>query len=122
MERINDRQEKAIAALLTSPTRKAAAKKAGISERAMYNYMQDADFVERYQAECDLLVSDAARQAQQAVNRALETLEEVMNDRTAQPYARISASRSILEYSLKLAERCEKVRKEREVEPWEIIK
>lgn len=88
----------------------------------MYNYMQDADFVERYQAECDLLVSDAARQAQQAVNRALKTLEEVMNDRTAQPYARISASRSILEYSLKLAERCEKVRKEREVEPWEIIK
>lgn len=83
---------------------------AGIGERTLYGYTQDPEFMERYQAECESLVVDAARQAQQTIAEALDTLKAVMKDKNAQPYARISASRSILEYALKLQERCDSQR------------
>ena len=81
---------------------------ARISERTLYGYTQDPEFMERYRAECESLVVDAARQAQQTIAEALDTLKAVMKDKTAQSYARISAARSILEYSLK--ERCDSQR------------
>lgn len=59
-----------MAALLACPTRKAAAKMARISERTLYGYTQDPEFMERYQAECESLVVDAARQAQQTIAEA----------------------------------------------------
>ena len=83
---------------------------ARISERTLYGYTQDPEFMERYQADCEGLVVDAARQAQQTIAEALDTLKEVMKDWSAPPYARISAARSILEYSLKLQERCDSQR------------
>lgn len=110
MIKISPSKEKALAALLACPTRKAAAKMARISERTLYSYTQDPEFMERYQAECESLVVDAARQAQQTIAEALDTLKAVMKDKTAQSYARISAARSILEYSLKLQERCDSQR------------
>ena len=79
---------------------------ARISERTLYGYTQDPEFMERYQAECEALVTEAARQAQKATAEALETLREVMQNKNEQAYARIHASRSILEYALKLSERC----------------
>ena len=83
---------------------------ARISERTLYGSTQDPEFMERYQAECESLVVDAARQAQQTKAEALDTLKEVMKDWSAPPHARISAARSILEYSLKLQERCDSQR------------
>lgn len=78
---------------------------AGISERTLYEYMQDSEFLKRYQDECNGVITEAARQAQQNVSSALETLRKIMTDKTVQPSVRVSASRSVLEYALKLAER-----------------
>ena len=50
------------------------------------------------------LVEDATRQGQQALSSALSTLREVVEDGDAGAQFRISAARSILEYTLKLTE------------------
>jgi hypothetical protein len=50
------------------------------------------------------LVEDATRQAQQAIEPALSTLREIVEDTDENAQARISAARSILEYSMKLTE------------------
>ena len=49
-------------------------------------------------------MEDATRQAQQAIAPALSTLREIVEDTDEGAQARISAARSILEYSMKLTE------------------
>lgn len=77
---------------------------AGISERTLYGYMQDAEFMQRYKEAFAQLVQNATRQAQQGITPAIFTLTEIMKDKTVQPSVRVTASRSILEYAMKLME------------------
>lgn len=49
-------------------------------------------------------MEDATRQVQQAIAPALSTLREIVEDGEENAQARISAARSLLEYSLKLTE------------------
>ena len=98
------RQQKALAALLTSPSRAAAAEAAGITTRTLQNYLSDPVFRAAYRDAFGNMVEDATRQAQQAIAPALFTLLEIMEDREEAAQARISAARCILEYSMKLTE------------------
>ena len=77
---------------------------AGIAESTLRGYMQDSEFVDRYKQAFGDMVRDATRQAQQTLSPALSTLREIMEDKGEQAQARISAARSVLEYSLKLCE------------------
>lgn len=45
---MNDRKEKALQALLVSPTRKAAAKAAGIDPETLRRYLKDPEFLQAY--------------------------------------------------------------------------
>ena len=110
------RKEKALAALLVSRTRAEAAKVAGIAESTLRSYMQDSEFVDRYKQAFGDMMRDAARQAQRTLSPALSTLREIMEDKGAQ--ARISAARSVLEYSLKLCEQTDILEQLRELEKW----
>ena len=112
------KKEKALAALLTHPTRKAAAEAAGISARALRDYFKDPVFMERYREAFGELVQDATRQAQQAITPALSTLKEIMEDTGEQASARIQAARSTLEYALKLTEQTDILEQLRELERW----
>lgn len=98
------RQTKALAALVTEPTQKAAAAKAGISETTMRNYLADPEFQRAYKKEFSDLVTQATRQAQQALSPALSVLLEILQDEEQPASARISACRSIAEYGLRLTE------------------
>ena len=98
------RQTKAIAALVSEPTKKAAAEKAGISESTLRSYLADPDFQKAYKAAFADLVSDATKQAQRSLSPALKTLREIVEDAEETATARISAARSLLEYGLKLTE------------------
>lgn len=97
-------QQKAIAALLTSKNKAAAASAAGISTRTLQRYFEDAEFTEAYKAAFAGLVEDATRQAQQIISPAFDTLEEIMRDNEITPAARVSAARAALEYTLRLTE------------------
>lgn len=104
---MSPRKEKALQALLISRTRAEAAKAAGIGESTLRVYMQDPEFVERYREAFGNLITDATRQAQQAIAPALSTLREVVEDVDENAQARISAARSLLEYALKLTEQAD---------------
>ena len=112
------RKEKALQALLVSRTRAEAAKAAGIAESTLRSYMQDAEFMERYKEAFGDMVRDATRQAQQTLSPALSTLREIMEDKSEQAQARITAARSVLEYSLKLCEQTDILEQLRELEKW----
>lgn len=98
------RQQKALAALLTSPSKAAAAKAAGISPRTLRDYLSDQSFQAAYRDAFGNMVEDATRQAQQAISPALSTLREIVEDREEDAQARISAARAILSHGLKLTE------------------
>nr|DAW02718.1 MAG TPA: hypothetical protein [Caudoviricetes sp.] len=80
--------------------------------------MQDSEFVDRYKQAFGDMVRDATRQAQQTLSPALSTLREIMEDKGEQAQARISAARSVLEYSLKLCEQTDILEQLRELEKW----
>lgn len=98
------RKEKALQALLVSRTRAEAAKAAGVGESTLREYMKDPEFSERYKAAFVCVVEDATRQAQRAIAPALSALQEIMENEDEPTTARIQASRSILEYAVKLGE------------------
>lgn len=115
---ITPRKEKALQALLVSRTKAEAAKAAGIGTSTMREYMRDPEFLERYKQAFGEMVADATRQAQQTLSPALSVLREIMEDRDEQANARITAARSILEYSLKLCEQTDILEQLRELERW----
>lgn len=98
------KQNKVLAALLTSPSKAAAAQAAGISPRTLRDYLADPTFRTEYQKAFSGLVEDATRQAQQALAPALSTLREIVEDKEEDANARISAARAILSHGVKLIE------------------
>ncbi len=98
------RQQKALAALLTSPSKAAAANAAGIAPRTLRDYLADPEFQAAYRDAFGNMVEDATRQAQQAISPALSTLREIVEDREEDAQARISAARAILSHGIKLTE------------------
>lgn len=115
---MTQRKERALQALLVCRTKAEAAKEAGVSERALREYMKDPEFMERYKQAFGDMVRDATRQAQQTLSPALSTLREIMEDKDEQAQARITAARSVLEYSLKLCEQTDILEQLRELERW----
>ena len=112
------RKERTLLALLVSRTRAEAAQAAGVSESTLRQYMKDPEFLERYKQAFGEMVADATRQAQQTLSPALSVLKEIMEDRDEQASARITAARSVLEYSLKLCEQTDILEQLRELEKW----
>lgn len=98
------KQQKALLALLTNPTKEKAAAAAGITSKTLRGYLADPEFQTEYKKAFGDLVEDVTRQTQQALSPAVSTLREIVEDGDESTQARISAARSILEYGLKLTE------------------
>lgn len=98
------RQQKAVAAMLTSATRAEAAKKANVSISTLRKWANtNAEFRAAYRAALSELMEDASAQARQNLSTALNVLREIMESGDNEQ-ARIAAARSALEYGLKLHE------------------
>lgn len=98
------RQQKALAALLSTSSKAAAARAAGISDRTLRDYLADPTFQAAYKKAFGDMVEDATRQAQQSLAPALSTLREIVEDKGEDAQARISAARAILSHGMKLIE------------------
>ncbi len=94
-------QERCIAALLTTPSIKDAAKEIGITSRTIFLWLNDEKFSEAYRQARSKTVGLALAEIQKAMPQAIAALKEVMENREAPPSARVSAARAVLE----LAER-----------------
>ena len=111
-------EERALSALLTSKTKLEAAEKAGITDRTMRRYFEDPEFCQRYREAFAGVIEDATRQAQALLMPALSTLQTVMEDEEIPAQARITAAKSIIDYSLKLTEQTDILEQLRELEEW----
>lgn len=101
---VNDRKEKALQALLVSPTRKAAAKAAGIDPETLRRYLKDPEFLQAYRDAAADTMDAATRQLQGTLNAAADRLLKIVNDDEQPPAAQIQAARTLLEFALKFTE------------------
>lgn len=102
---LSQRQQRALLGLLEQPSKAAAAQAAGISPRALRSYLADPAFTAELQRLQDEQIADAAQRGRQSMTAAMSTLRAIADDKSANAQNRIMACRSLLEYSLKLDER-----------------
>mgnify|MGYP001043953521 CR=1 FL=1 len=110
------KKQKALLALLTSPTREKAAAAAGITSKTLRGYLDDPEFQAEYRKVFAQLVEDATRRVQQTLEPAVSVLREIMEDREENGQTRVSAARSVLEYGLKLTEQADILTRLQELE------
>lgn len=102
---LSQRQQRALQALLQAPGKRAAARLANIGERTLRTYLSDPEFQAEYQRLQGEQIADAAQRGRQSMTGAMDALRAIMDDESQNGQTRVQAARSILEYSLKLDER-----------------
>lgn len=101
---LTPKKQRALQALLTNGTKQEAAKAAGISPRTLCDYLADEEFQREYKRAFRQLVTDATRQAQRSLSPSLSALNDIVQDEGENSNTRISAARTLLEYTLRLTE------------------
>lgn len=101
---LTPKQNAAIVALLSQKTMKAAARSAGVNEVTLWRWLQEPEFQAAYTKARRETVKQAIARLQQSAAQAVDTLKEVMTSKKALDFARVSAAKAILDYSLKAVE------------------
>jgi DNA-binding MurR/RpiR family transcriptional regulator len=101
---LNAKQEKAIMALLTEPTIRQAAERAGVGETTLYRWLQEEVFSHAFREARKMALSQTISRLQQTTTKAVDTLEAIMNDDTASASSRVTASKTVLEMAFKAFE------------------
>lgn len=100
----NSKQEQILQALLTSSTVREASRSSGIPEATIYKYLKKPEFKRLYKEQKAELINQATGYLQSITAQAVETIKEIADDTEINPQTRLTACRSILEYSIKLTE------------------
>lgn len=98
------KQELALRAVISHPTLKEAALAAGISETTLWRYMQDESFSRRLREARRDAVNHAIIRLQRASSDAVTVLHDLMMKTDAPASARITAARTVLDYSIRAIE------------------
>jgi alpha-D-ribose 1-methylphosphonate 5-triphosphate synthase subunit PhnG len=96
-EQLTTKQNKTIEALLLTNTIDRAAKRANVSEASIYRWMKQESFQTALRAARRDILAHTTTRLQQMSVRALDTLENVMDDQKASSASRVSASRLAME-------------------------
>ena len=94
-------QERAIIALLSEPTLKAAAASASISETTLWRWLREPGFKNAYRRARSEALGRATARLQALAGEAVETLAQVHRDPGVSPHVRVSAARAVLELAYK---------------------
>lgn len=97
--------EQIIAAILNNRTLKDAAAAAGISERALYDRMNDGDFQALYKAAKADLIRAAVFNLNSKLQEAIDTVAEIMADPDNNAAIRLQAAQTILNNAGKFSQR-----------------
>jgi len=100
-EKMSQKKDEAIAALISEPTIKAAAEKVGITPDTLRRWMDTSEFRKSYYEVRNATVTFAVARLQQATTEAVSTLQDVMNDVDSPASARISAAKTVLELAIR---------------------
>jgi transposase len=94
---LTHRQERAIQALVTTNTISQAAKKAKVSERSVYLWINQDHFQTCLRVARDKALGHTSTRLQQITARAVKTLEDIMDDEKNSASSRVSAARLSLD-------------------------
>jgi len=97
--------EQIIAAVLANGTLRAAAAAVGISERTLYDRMNEGEFQARYRAAKADLIRAAVFNINNQLQAAINTVIEVMQDDKNNAAVRLQAAQTILNNAGKFAQR-----------------
>lgn len=100
---LSRRHENVIVALIAHPKITDAARAAGVSESTIWRLMQREDFQKRYREAQDEALNAALGSIQGAAVEAVATLREIASGGKVEA-ARVQASKTILDYTLKVRE------------------
>ena len=103
-KKLNPRQVRFVAALLSEKSVTAAATSARIGLRTAWRYLGDPAVQAALSEKQDAMLSHAALQIAQDMATALDTLREIATDKTASSAARVGAARVILSHAIQLIE------------------
>ena len=98
-EDLTIRQEKAITALLSCRTVAEAAKLAQVGERSIYRWLKQDTFQSPLRRARRQALSQALGRLQQVADRAVDTLDTILDDKKATTASRVSAVRAALRYA-----------------------
>ena len=102
---MNSAKEQVLAALLTSPTIREAAKKTGVSERTINGYIrEDTEFRKAYDEHRQAIIREASEKLTSAFTSAVDTLCDVMENSENNAATRVTAAKAIIEHGMKLFE------------------
>ena len=98
------RQQEIVAALMTCPTKTAAAKALCISRGALYRHLAEPELKEAYEQLRAAAIADATDSLQTVAEQAVSVLHEIANDPGVVPNVRVSAASKILDTAIKAHE------------------
>jgi transposase len=94
---LTQRQQRAIQALITTNTISQAAKKAKVSERSVYLWINQDHFQTSLRDAREKALGHTSTRVQQITARAVKTLEDIMDDDKNSASSRVSAVRLSLD-------------------------
>ncbi len=104
-DKLNAKQDKAIAALLSSATIQNAAKEAGISERQIHRWLaDDQEFDAAYRRARWRATQQAIARLQQLSSAAVTVLISIAADKHMPPSSRVAAASKLLDLALRAVE------------------
>jgi hypothetical protein len=92
--------ERAIAALLSKPTVRAAARETGVSVRTLERWMKEPAFDALYRSTKGALIRSATSRLTANANDAAMVLKKIFSDKEATPAARVTAAATTIRLSL----------------------
>lgn len=98
----NQLKPRILSALLSTKTIKEAAEVAGTTERTVYKYLHDPEFLADLTAYNSACLKYAAGLTARSMEDAIGVLRTVMHDKESTPQTRVSAARSLLEFGLRV--------------------
>lgn len=98
------KKKKFLLALLTSENVAEASKKAGVAESTGYRYMREDDFKKHQRQVMRQIMQTTTGRLQYEAIKSVNVLAELRDDETTPPYARVEASKILLEMAYKSLE------------------
>jgi len=91
-------------ALLSHRTIREAAQAARVSERVIYDYLNDPAFEARYKAARDDVIRGVSNHLREQMNAAVDVVVDIMGDNENRPIDRLAAAKAVLEFGEKYIE------------------
>jgi hypothetical protein len=100
-DELPDKQQKALAAVLSEPTLKDAARVSGCSVPTLWRYLQDPVFVKRLRELRHDAIGQATARLQTESGEAVRVMRELMTGAEVPSAVRLGAARCVLEMALR---------------------